>query len=251
LKTNKACHSMPEGWKEKKMEEIFALTEKTLRPGGLSLTERAGEFCGLARGARVADVGCGMGTTLSFLNRVYKTEGVGFDSSLSFLAAAVKEDPSLSLVRAAAETLPVKDEQFDALFCECTLSLIPDVTKALSEFRRVLKTEGFLVVSDLYDRQPDLGGERCNRKRPATGVLSRDHIESLFEEQGLTSVLWEDHTDELKQMVAQLIFSHGSSCPVLDVLCAGGCMTPTLPAKPGYFLMVGKKTNNETQEGEE
>ncbi len=43
----------------------------------------------------------------------------------------------------------------DALFAECSLSLLGAAEPAVAEFRRVLRPGGLLVVSDLYARRPE------------------------------------------------------------------------------------------------
>jgi protein-L-isoaspartate(D-aspartate) O-methyltransferase len=46
-----------------------------------------------------------------------------------------------------AEQLNFQDNSFDAIFCGFALFFFPSMSRALSEFKRVLKPNGFLAVS--------------------------------------------------------------------------------------------------------
>ncbi len=62
--------------------EMRSVTGPTIRPGGLTLTERAFAFCSLPERARVLDVGCGVGATVEFLCREH-LGAFGVDTSLN------------------------------------------------------------------------------------------------------------------------------------------------------------------------
>jgi arsenite methyltransferase len=47
--------------------KIHEVTGETIRPGGFALTKRAIEYCGFGKGARLLDVGCGLGATVEYL----------------------------------------------------------------------------------------------------------------------------------------------------------------------------------------
>ena len=60
-------------------EALQAVTGETVRPGGYDLTRRAVEFCGLATGSRLLDVGCGTGASVELLIGEYRLDAVGVD----------------------------------------------------------------------------------------------------------------------------------------------------------------------------
>lgn len=227
---------------------IRKVTGDTIRPGGLALTERALEHCTLPTGSRVLDVGCGTGATVEYLCEVHGLRAVGLDPSRVLLAAGKARRADLPLGGAAGDRLPFAGSTFDALFAECCLSLMPDPAAALAEFRRVLRSGGWLVVSDMSAGNVTSLPEA--RALPlsccASGAMARGEVTALVEGAGFTVELWEDHGEELRQLTVQIIFEHGSMenfwRAVADDSCDVTGIQPTLARlRPGYFLLIGKK----------
>ena len=128
------------------------VTGTTIRPGGLTLTERAVDFCRFAAGAQLLDVGCGAGATVEHLRDSYGFAASGVDISGALVAEGLGRDPDLELSVATAESLPHAGESQDGIFCECVLSLLPEPLTALAEFQRTLRDGGYLILSDMYSR---------------------------------------------------------------------------------------------------
>lgn len=229
------------------------VTGETIRPGGFYLTDRALEFCAWPTGATVLDVGCGSGATVEYLREVYKLHARGVDPSELLLAAAWQRKPDLPLIQAQGEDLPLASGLMDGVLAECTLSVMSDLDRTLREIYRVLKDEGRLVVNDVYARNPDgiqelrqLQVDSCLR-----GAMTSKELTDKLEANGFEVILWEDHTELLKQLTAKMIWTHGSmnefwlktsSC-TLDSQQAQSAMAK---AKMGYFMLIaGKKPNIE------
>jgi arsenite methyltransferase len=197
---------------------LRAVTGPTIRPGGLTLTDRALDFCRFAPGAHLLDVGCGAGATVEYLCSRYGFSARGVDISPTLIAEGLGRNPALAITWAAAEALPFAGESRDGILCECVLSLLGEPLMALAEFRRVLRSNGYLILSDMYTRD----------------TTTRGRIEGWLSECGFEILLWEDHTHFLKELAARLILVHGS----LEGLC---CTPPGAGGKPGYYLLVARK----------
>jgi SAM-dependent methyltransferase len=226
-----------------RIKELLAVTGSFIRPGGLELTERAVEFCRFGPGSRVADIGCGVGGSLKYLRQALHIDGLGIEPSAALLDAG-RRSPGATLIQGVAEGLPLKDGCLDGILCECVASLIQDLDSALSEFRRVLKPGGSLVISDLYARSPAC--ERISaRAFGRFATRTKEEITGLLPTHRFSLLLWEDHTDELKELAAQLILTHGSVDGLRKALCGDdGTRNGRLlhlPASPGYFLMIAHK----------
>jgi SAM-dependent methyltransferase len=114
---------------------------------------------GLRPGMRVADVGCGTGQhLLRFAEAVAPGgEAVGYDFSPDAVAQA-RERGARAEVADGAD-LPAADASFDALGSSFAVYYLPDLRRALAEWRRVLRPGGVLAVSgpaqgtnrELYD----------------------------------------------------------------------------------------------------
>jgi arsenite methyltransferase len=233
------------------MSELNALrqvTGDTLRPGGLTLTERALAVCRLPAGVRALDVGCGTGGTLEHLAVTHRFAAVGCDVSAPLLREGRRRVPGLPLVQAPAESLPIANQSVDAILMECTLSVTGKQEQVLEECWRVLRDEGFLIVSDLYVRN-SAGDPALRQAAPGSclgGLWSQAQIAEMLHAKGFTLVLWEDHSKTLKHLAVQLILTHGSLKSFRGCISAGGVDTDIKRAvaqsRPGYYLLIARKT---------
>ncbi|KHK02633.1 DVU_1556 family methyltransferase [Desulfovibrio sp. TomC] len=232
----------PERIREKPYEraDVRRATGGAIRPGGLTLTERALDLIPFAAGALLLDCGCGAGATLARLDDGGFC-GLGLDLSPLLAAEAAGRVPGRVLL-AEAGRLPLAEAAFDGVFCECVLSALPDAEAALAEITRVLIPGGFCIVSDLYLRagSPGCGGQGLGC---AAGAVPRDVAEARFLRHGLTPVLFEDHTKLLVDLSCRLVFELGSAREVMAVLtgrepaCDGTSEKPHL----GYGLWISRK----------
>jgi SAM-dependent methyltransferase len=207
--------------------ELRSLCGSTLRPGGLALTREALELACFPPGARLLDLGCGPGGTLRFL-RESGFEAQGLDRSPELLAEAGQYGPVLE---ADFHDLPLADEFFDGVFCECVLSLSPDPARVLGECARVLKRGGRLAVSDLFSRQP---GERPG---PEAGSLAFFRAQLAAAGFSLSQCL--DRSRYLKELAARLVWRFGSAAMPAGPWGPAG-------ARPGpgtsYYLLIAEKS---------
>jgi SAM-dependent methyltransferase len=222
--------------------ELRQAAGETLRPGGLELTRRALAICGLTPGARVLDLGCGLGASAAFLAG-QGLAALGLDHSAAKLTEARSLHPGLALVRAEAQDPPLAPVSLDAVFCECVLSLCPRPEAVLAACRRMLRPGGWLVLSDIYLRRPDLAPGPADG--PGGGCLAgakgRGEVLELVAGAGLELALWEDHSHLLNQLAARLVFACGSLAGLWAWLGLGqGCGADPRPAKPGYYLLLAR-----------
>jgi arsenite methyltransferase len=229
--------------------EMHAATGETIRPGGLTLTDRAMRICDFSPGARILDVGCGMGTTVAHLRQEFHIRAVGLDPSPSLPRQGTRRRTGLPLLRGRAEALPVGNRTMDGVICECVLSLVEDPRRALLEYNRILNREGSLVASDIYSKSSGL--RTVNSGRPKTscldGAVSREANIEMVTSAGFRVLLWEDHSRLLAELAGRLIFKHGS---LADFRRRIGLPSPeksdeTNCSKPGYYLMIAQKKGNE------
>lgn len=200
----------------------------TLRPGGFALTDRAISLARIPAGANVLDVGCGLGATVEHLRSEHKLSACGIDSSVRQLSEAPAHLP---LTLADASCIPCPDSFFDAVICECVLSLIPDQERAVCEFRRILKKKGTLIITDLYQRGSKVAtmGE-CSC---ASSPLNLGKTEEMLKKNGMYIKSIEDHSKLLAELAARLIFAGES-----DFRLTGNCCS-----RPGYMMLIAESQN--------
>ncbi|MBU4173990.1 MAG: methyltransferase domain-containing protein [Actinobacteria bacterium] len=98
-------------------------------------------------GELVLDVGCGLGTLLSTLHRIYRTRGVGIDFSHAGMKAAISSNPCDNDYHVAdALMLPFRDESFDLAVSYDVIEHVTDPRRFVSEMSRVLKPGGRLLI---------------------------------------------------------------------------------------------------------
>ena len=204
-----------------------------LRPGGVELTRHALKLMDLRAGARVLDLGSGTGATLGAL-RSAGFRAVGTDYSRALATESAERAPT---VVADAELLPLASASFDAVFCECVLSAIPDKPKALAEVARVLDRDGRLALSDVLVEAPlpppldsVAGWVAC-----AAGACDARGYERMLEDAGFTIKVREDHHQAMAALVAQ---SRRRLALLAGALRAGLVQGPSETA--GTLIQVGE-----------
>jgi len=198
------------------------------------LTERALEICRLPAGSLVADIGCGAGGTLQHLERTGLYRLAGLDLSESLLSEAAARLETARLIQGRADAIPFRNDTFDALFCECVLSILDNKSTALDEFARVVKAGGYLVVSDVFSKA---GRGTAGQ---ADGLLVQEDLLDLLAGRGFTLLLWETHDRLLKEFAVRMILA-GECLPD-----SWGCVQGQKEKKSAhtglsYFLLVARK----------
>ena len=225
-------------------------TGDTLRPGGFFLTDLGVKGCDFLPGARVLDVGCGSGATVERLVSLYQLQAIGLDPSERLLELGNKNNPDLNLIRGRGEDLPFPVNYLDGVLAECTLSVMEDLDQVLKEIFRVLRPGGWLIINDVYARNPEglkplqeLNLDSCLRR-----ALPKEQLLNKFVGQGFNIVNWSDHTNLLTQLTVNLIMTHGSMTEFwLKSSSCSGAVDPSLAqaaikqAKMGYFQLIAQK----------
>jgi ubiquinone/menaquinone biosynthesis C-methylase UbiE len=171
----------------------------------------------------------------------------GLDASMLPLQSGRRRNAALSLLQAPGERLPIADQQLDAIFAECSLSVMADADWALEEFGRTLKGDGILILSDIYARNPN--GVSALRRLPSnsclSGALSQQQVADKLHTHGFHIVAWEDHSDAMKHLAAQLILACGSMQQFWQRAAPGDgaedIQQAVQQAKPGYYLLIARK----------
>lgn len=228
-----------------KTSVLQRLTGPVLRPGGLGLTRESAMKCGLEPGHRVLDVGCGYGAAVKMLAGEFSLLAWGIDSDLDLL----RLNPGKSRIQARAQTLPFRSNSFRALFCECVLSLTPDMGVTLGEFGRVLEPGGALVLCDIHIREK----RYCDQLKNIPLIcgfrqaLDKQEIQELVQGAGFENYRWEDLSHLLTQLAGQAVFDHGSLVKFWADVFGGECPSSLhtceiiRASRPGYFRIIAKK----------
>jgi len=127
--------------------------------------DRARFIRAVARDADILDFGCGQGRLCVELANLGYTRLLGLDSSPEMIRVARERNPGARFLVNDGRPLPCADASADVVMLFAVLTCIPDDAEQrnlLSEFKRILRPGGLLLISD-YPLQTD---ER-NQKRYA------------------------------------------------------------------------------------
>lgn len=204
------------------------------RPGGFNITERAIKFCNLKEDSKIVDIGCGTGATVYYISEKYGYNICGLDKDEKSINTAKSFGKSKLFHLGDAKNLPFETSSLDALLFECSFSKMDEPKLVLEEGKRVLKNNGYLIMSDFYARK------KAAKLQGLLGRLDKkEDIINQIEEHNFTIKLFEDYSDYMVNMWGQMIFEQG-----LDKICKNiGADTEELKEiKSGYFLLIAQKT---------
>jgi len=233
----------------------------TLHPGGLGLTNKLGRLMGLETGDLVADRASTRGESTQALGWVFKCNVLGVE----FGAGAVRHTHDASsgsgrahFVRRDAERRPLRSGVFDAVVCECSMSLFINKAQAVAETTRLLRPGGKFGLSGVTIEPGALPAELEGNPGQVlcmTDALTADGYVELLEEGGFSVTTRLDVSTEIikildeveGKLAAFLAFQRVSGVPAGDGRLE---LSPELIAKIremvtsgelGYWLFVGEK----------
>ncbi|MBF0784435.1 class I SAM-dependent methyltransferase [Muribacter muris] len=186
--------------KEEVGHHFLARLGKTrLRPGGKLATDwliANGDF---RKNKKVLEVACNMGTTAIEIAKQFGCQVIGIDLDEDALAKArqqIKENELEHLVqvqRGNATRLPFDDHSFDIVINEAMLTMLPREAKekAIKEYLRVLKPNGFLLTHDVMLKTED-AKDLLAQLREAINIsvtpMTKNGWKTLFAECGFRNV---------------------------------------------------------------
>ncbi len=123
--------------------------------GGKTATDRLIKKANIKKGARVLDVGCGLGKTACRLASEFGCKVTGIDimpkmveqSKATAKKAGVTD--KVTFMEGDARKLPFADASFDTVLVESVTIFVEDVAKAIAEYSRVLKPGGALCDNEV------------------------------------------------------------------------------------------------------
>ena len=191
---------------------VYWLLGESLHPGGLSLTRRLAEKFHISAGSRVLDVATGRGASAWHLAKEVGCTVVGLDTVEEGLAIGDRLSRkerlggSTAYVRGDAETLPIATDSFDAVICECSLSIFQDKPRASVEMARVLRPGGMLGISDVTcsGELPQSLQGAFSRAACLADVRNPEEYSAFLAGAGLQDIEMEDHGEELKALVTRI-----------------------------------------------
>ncbi len=205
----------------------------SMHPGGLRLSARAARLAKLKEGMCVADIGCGTGVTAAFLRDKFKLNMIGLDRSDKLIHIGLTSWPGLNLIRWSGETLPFEQNCLDAVFFECTLSVIGGINQMLASCAKALKSTGTVIISDVYAK------ERLNTD--SKPLLTVEEYKGALTDAGFDIIVQEDHTAALRTYIAGLRENNRNSLDTCSFFRTSGNLENIRLSELGYMLIIARK----------
>jgi arsenite methyltransferase len=240
------------------------LLGETLRPGGLELTAHVSGIADIKADELVLDIGCGKGTTATFLAEEKSCRVAGIDLSAEMVSSSQAKAAErhitdrVKFLVADGEYLPFRDSSFDLAISECTFSLLSDQGRAAEDIQRVLKPQGRFVFTDIVLRgkvDPNLRGQ-IGFPCCMSGSASTEEYLELFKKSGFDPYYVEDQSNRLAEIGFRLCLALGDLNQGPNHILEGPCHkkgqmpSSTSPemlwdflkqSKPGYTVIIMKK----------
>ena len=133
-------------------------------------------------GNTIADIGCGTGRHWGKLYEKQPARLLGFDVSPGMLQQLKAKYPGAETYLLNDATLPqLPTASCDLLLSTLTIAHIPDITAVFTEWARVLKPGGQLIITDYHPEALSRGGQRTFRDRNQKTIAVRNHVYPLTE----------------------------------------------------------------------
>jgi SAM-dependent methyltransferase len=157
------------------------------------------DFAGVAPGQRVIDVGAGPGALTTVLaERLGAGAVTAVEPSDSFVDALRARHPDVTVLHAAAESLPLEDDSFDTAIAQLVVHFMKDPILGVGEMRRVTAPGG-VVAANVWDHGGGRGPlsvywEAVRELDPSnTGEghlagATQGDLTRIFEQAGLTDI---------------------------------------------------------------
>lgn len=136
------------------------------------------------QGQNVLEVSFGTGLLLSQYADKFETCGIDYNAKMVEVAKKNLESKGIAanLIQGNVESLPYENESFDTVVNTMAFTGYPNSFKAMSELKRVLKTDGKLIMVDInYPNNMNFLGKLLTKLWMSLGDIIRD-MDKIFKQ---------------------------------------------------------------------
>ncbi len=138
-------------------EFVGLINERNRPSGGIKTVQEVIVNAKIDSSKKVLEIGSNTGFTTTNISLLTEAKATGIDINKLSVEKSRKYAKEMGantaeFICGSALNLPFDDESFDLIWCSNVASFIDDKRRAISEYLRVLKPNGFLAVVPIYYR---------------------------------------------------------------------------------------------------
>jgi ubiquinone/menaquinone biosynthesis C-methylase UbiE len=111
-------------------------------------------LCSVKDGDTVLDVGCGNGSLIGEISRKAEIKAYGVDISANMIEECKRLNANITFSVSGGEKLDFSDNSFDIVTMCCVLHHLDNPQNFFEEARRILKTDGKLIIGEPWFPSP-------------------------------------------------------------------------------------------------
>ena len=174
--------------------------------GGSDATRELLELCQVSEDKSVLNVGCGAGTTTTFIVNNYGCQVVGVDIKANMVESAQNWAQRKGITDKVdfrisdAQDLPFDDDKFDILITESVNVFIPDKAKAFSVYKRVIKSGGVVGINEaILTKTPPGNAADLLADYVGNDILPTSYWKDLMETAGFKDIISREYQVEMRK----------------------------------------------------
>jgi phosphoethanolamine N-methyltransferase len=174
--------------------------------GGIDSTKVIFKENRIPKGAKVLDVGCGIGGPAKFLYDTFNADVLGVDLASNCIRIATKRyesNPNLNFIVADALVHPFEDNSFDLIYSRDVILHIASKDKLFSRLFAATKPGGGLIMTDYCCGPQDLWDDEFKAYVAQRGytLVTVDQYKSILEKAGWIVERADDKTEWFKEIL--------------------------------------------------
>lgn len=187
------------------MEKISLRDAFVKREQRFKLLDRGCGLAAFSKNNAILEIGCAGGEAAEHMAAAGFNALTAIDIDPNIVCRAQQRVQGCRFLCADACGMPFDKESFDGIFSEAAFALIPDKKAAVSEYYRILKKGGKVLINDFALREESNSRRQSVQGIPMLmGVQTMEVYRQIFEEQGFTCVYESEEFPELIRIAISL-----------------------------------------------
>lgn len=203
--------------------DIFSL-------GGLDLVNEVIDLYDQKDKIKVLDVGCGSGYSVNYLSQL-GFDATGIDASEEIIEIGRKKYQNINIHVMDANNMDFPTDYFDLILFECSLSIMKEPIKILSNCKNLLKKDGLILLSDFFFKETNVDDD----------IYTLNYWNRIFSNLNFQVISFQDKSSDWKSYLGMILWEYGELSGLLRGNQNARINNEILKKETGYFLVTLRK----------